>query len=794
MKVLLSWLREFAPDIDGDPVELGERLSALGLAVEDMTVTGEIVPGVVLAKVLDLRPHPDANKIQLVDVDPGDGGPLQVCCGAFNMTVGDLIPFATIGTTMPNGMEIAQRPMRGQMSNGMCCSATEIGLGADSDGILILNDLVVDGAELGMPLADALGIVPDVLWDLEVNANRPDAMSVAGVARDLAASLGVEFGFPDYEVAASDETIDGLVNIEVLDPDLCGRFAARVLRNVTVSTSPQWMQQRLIALGMRPINSIVDISNYVMLELGQPNHTFDLDTLPGGHLRVRRAHEGETLVTLDGVTRELLPTDGVIANGADEAVSLAGVMGGETTEISPSTTNVLLEMAWWDPPSISRTVKRLSLPSEASTRFRRGADWGESIDRAMDRFVQLASLTGAIALSGQVDVAGNTPNRAPVRVRSSKINGLLGTDLTPEAMARLLTSIGFAAVKVAGPGGSYLGVTIPTWRWDTTTETDIAEEVARLYGYENIVRTVPRAAMAGGLSPYQQDRRLVRQILVGAGCDETLPMPFLAPGDLRRAGLPEDGVTLSNPLVAEESVLRTSLLPGQLKAIAYNQSYGSTDLRFFEIDHVYRPGPADSVLPEEREFLAVALTGHEAPAAVAVLDLLESALALPNVQLRPSTPAGLHPTRSADVVIAGRVRGHVGEVDPGVLDNYGVSGRVAWLELDLENVLSGPHGNRKYTPVSKQPASSIDLAFETADSVAAAAVEAQLRRAGGALLASVDLFDVYRGPGVAEGCRSLAYRLRFQAADRTLTDTEVSTLRQACIDAVASKTKAKLRT
>jgi phenylalanyl-tRNA synthetase beta chain len=794
MKVLLSWLREFAPDIDGDPVELGERLSALGLAVEDMTVTGEIVPGVVLAKVLDLRPHPDANKIQLVDVDPGDGGPLQVCCGAFNMTVGDLIPFATIGTTMPNGMEIAQRPMRGQMSNGMCCSATEIGLGADSDGILILNDLVVDGAELGMPLADALGIVPDVLWDLEVNANRPDAMSVAGVARDLAASLGVEFGFPDYEVAASDETIDGLVNIEVLDPDLCGRFAARVLRNVTVSTSPQWMQQRLIALGMRPINSIVDISNYVMLELGQPNHTFDLDTLPGGHLRVRRAHEGETLVTLDGVTRELLPTDGVIANGADEAVSLAGVMGGETTEISPSTTNVLLEMAWWDPPSISRTVKRLSLPSEASTRFRRGADWGESIDRAMDRFVQLASLTGAIALSGQVDVAGNTPNRAPVRVRSSKINGLLGTDLTPEAMARLLTSIGFAAVKVAGPGGSYLGVTIPTWRWDTTTETDIAEEVARLYGYENIVRTVPRAAMAGGLSPYQQDRRLVRQILVGAGCDETLPMPFLAPGDLRRAGLPEDGVTLSNPLVAEESVLRTSLLPGQLKAIAYNQSYGSTDLRFFEIDHVYRPGPADSVLPDEREFLAVALTGHEAPAAVAVLDLLESALALPNVQLRPSTPAGLHPTRSADVVIAGRVRGNVGEVDPSVLDNYGVSGRVAWLELDLENVLNGPHGNRKYTPVSKQPASSIDLAFETADSVAAAAVEAQLRRAGGALLASVDLFDVYRGPGVAEGCRSLAYRLRFQAADRTLTDTEVSTLRQACIDAVASKTKAKLRT
>ncbi|MEZ5168327.1 MAG: phenylalanine--tRNA ligase subunit beta [Acidimicrobiales bacterium] len=458
MKVTLSWLREFAPDIAGDPVELGETLSALGLAVEDMQIIGETVDGVVLAKVLDLRPHPDADKIQLVDVDAGDGNPLQVCCGAFNMAVGDLIPFATIGTVMPNGMEIAQREMRGQTSNGMCCSGAEIGFGDDHDGILILNDRVVDGATLGMALGEALGIETDVLWELEVNANRPDAMSVAGVARDLAAALGVPFSFPTHDSPRSDETAADLVHVEIDDPSLCGRFVATVLRNVEVGSSPAWMQNRLTALGMRPINSIVDISNYVMLELGQPNHTFDLAAVPDGTLRVRRAEAGETLVTLDDVERTLAAGDGVITDRDGRIVSLAGVMGGASTEISGSTTDVLLEMAWWDPPSISRTVKHHNLPSEASTRFRRGADWGDNIDRAMARFIQLAADQGAIAVTGAVDVVGELPDRTPVPVRTAKVNGLLGTDLSADEMRAHLGSIGFGAEL----DGDDLSVTIPT--------------------------------------------------------------------------------------------------------------------------------------------------------------------------------------------------------------------------------------------------------------------------------------------------------------------------------------------
>lgn len=788
MKVLLSWLREFAPDIEGDPVELGERLSALGLAVEEMSITGEGLDGIVLAKVLDLRPHPDADKIQLVDVDAGDGEALQVCCGAFNMSVGDLIPFATIGTVMPNGMEIAQRKLRGEMSNGMCCSASELGMGDDHDGIMLLTASAADQT-LGAPITEVLGLERDILYDLEVNANRPDAMSVSGVARDLAASLGVPFAFPEFDVSELDDAVHGSAAVEIVDPTLCGRFLARVLRNVAVGTSPRWITNRITAAGMRPINSVVDISNYVMLELGQPNHTYDLDLVPNGHLRIRRATDGETITTLDDIERTLVSADGVIANSADEPIGIAGVMGGASTEIGDSTTNVLLEMAWWDPPSISRTVRRLNLPSEAATRYRRGADYGDNMLRASRRFCQLLSEAGATIESGTIDEGGDLPDRTPVTVRPPRINGLLGTALDPEVMTAHLESIGFGVT----PAGDDLSVTVPTWRWDTTTETDLAEEVGRMYGFENIVRTVPKGTETGGLTTYQQERRLVRATLVGAGCDEIQPMPFLAPGDLAKVGLPEDGVTLSNPLVHEESVLRTSLLPGQLKAIAYNQSHRSGPLRLFEVGNVFVPSAEDQLLPDEHEMLGIALAGWEAPEAVRVLKLVDNALALPNLQLRDGVIAGLHPTRSAEVVVAGKVRGEVGEVDPDVLAAYGIEGRVAWVQVDLGALLNGPHGSRKYKPVSKHPSSDIDLAFVVANDVAAANVAGSLRKAGGKLLVGLELFDTYRGEGVPEGSRSLAYRLRFQADDRTLTDAEVADVRQACIDLVAKGQGATLR-
>ena len=790
MKVLLSWLREFAPGIDGDPAALSDRLSALGLAVEEMTVTGSVPDGVVLGRVLELRPHPDADRIQLVEVDDGSPASLQVCCGAFNMAVGDLVPLARVGTVLPGGLEIARRKLRGQASEGMCCSEIELEMGDDADGIMILNDRVAAGAGPGTPLAEALGSAPDVLWDLDVGANRPDALSVMGVARDLAAALGVGFEPPDWSTAASGPGISEAVEVEIVDPTLCGRFVGRVLRNMPSGPSPAWMANRLIALGMRPINSIVDISNYVMLELGQPSHTFDLGRVRGSRIRVRRAGDGETVTTLDGVHRSLAAGDGVIADGDDGVIGIAGVMGGASTEIDARTRHVLVEMAWWDPPSISRTAKRLNLSSEAATRFRRGADWGYNVERCMNRFVQLAAELGAEVAPGTIDERGDLPERGPLRVRTSRVNGLLGTTLSAADMAGHLRSIGFG---VDTDGGADLRVTIPTWRWDTETETDIAEEVARLHGYENIERTVPTANEAGGLSSYQKDRRLVRDVLVGAGCLETQPMPFVAPGALAGVGLPEDGITLSNPVDDSESVLRTSLLPGQLRAVAYNQRHFNGDVRLFEIGHVYRPAPTGQLLPDEREYMAVALSGEQAPAAVAVLDLLAEALALPAVELRAAALPGMHPTRSAEVVVAGRARGAVGEVDPGVLDASGVAGRVAWLQLDLQEVLDGPRARRRYRPVSKYPPSDVDLAFAVPDAVAAAQVERALRASAGSLLAGVELFDVYRGPGLPDGSRSLAYRLRFQAPDRTLTDTEVAEARQRCIDETSRRTGATLR-
>ncbi|MDE0267485.1 MAG: phenylalanine--tRNA ligase subunit beta [Acidimicrobiaceae bacterium] len=832
MKVLLSWLREFVPDIGDDHAMLGDVLSGLGLNVEEVSLVGVIPDGVVLGRVVALRPHPNADKMQLVDVEDGSGGDvLQVCCGAFNMAVGDLIPLARVGTVMPNGMQVRRAQLRGQVSNGMCCSEAELGLGSDADGIMILDRKIIGEAELGMSLEQALGVKPDVLWDLEVNPNRPDAMCVMGVARDLAAKFDLAFEPPVWSPEATAESAADVASVKISDPTLCGRFSVRLLRNVTVGESPSWLADRLTALGMRPINNIVDISNYVMLESGQPSHAFDLACIPDGRLQIRRAAAGERLVTLDGAERVLAEGDGVITDSRDRILSIAGVMGGASTEISSSTTDVLLEMAWWDPPSISRTVKRLNLSSEAATRFRRGTDWGENVDRCFNRFAQLAAESGVTLAAGTVEAWGDLPDRTPVRVRPSRINGLLGTELEASDMSKHLRSIGFGVSEneggtVTGDGNALdykgsgdLRVAIPTWRWDVTTETDISEEVARLHGYENIGRTVVVSSKAGGLSPYQKDRRLVRDVLAGAGCDEIQPMPFVSVEMFKLLRQHGDAISVTNPVDAEEPFLRTSLLLGHLKAVAYNQRHFNGDVRFFEIGHVYLPPLEGQLLPDEREYLAVTLAGEEAPAAVAVLDLLVEAFDLCAAELSVSSLncelqqiqairsdqsngddatvrqrlGGLHPTRCAEVVLNDRVVGVVGEADPAVLEACGVEGRMAWLELDLIQVLDPKRTRSLYRPVSKYPPSDVDLAFVVPDTVNAAQVERALLEAASFLLTDLQLFDVYRGAGIEERSRSLTYRLRFQALDHTLTDAEVAEARQACIDGVARRTGGKLR-
>jgi phenylalanyl-tRNA synthetase beta chain len=810
MKVLLSWLREFAP-FEGDPGALGDAMSDLGMAVESIEHIGAGLDGIVVARVLALHPHPNADKIQLVDVDLGDGEALQICCGAFNMSVGDLVPLATIGTVMPGGMEIARRKLRGEWSNGMLCSGKELGLGSeqsDHSGILVLDT----DAALGTPVRDALGVTEDVLYDLEINPNRPDAMSVAGVARDLAARLGVPFSIPEPQVAEVAGERGASPTVDILDPDLCGRFHVRVIEGVRVEPSPRWIADRLTACGMRPINNVVDASNYVMLELGQPTHTYDLDRLQGGAFRVRWARDGEGIETLDGVERTLTGgRDGVIADAADVAVGIAGVMGGASTEISDATTAVLLEAAWWQPMAVARSSKYLGLRSEASARFERGTD-AEIVDLASRRLVELLAASGAQLVAGAVNADGDLPDRSPVTVRTPRVNRLLGTDLAQGDIPRLLEPIGFVVEPNVGSDalfeafargpeagaefdrGSTFSVTIPSFRYDTVTETDVIEEIARHFGYSRIPKRVPRAVQTGSLTGRQQDRRTIRQVLVGLGLDEAMPMPFLAPGDLARSGLPAEAVTLTNPLVAEESVLRTSLRPGLLKAVAYNESHRTEGVALFELGRVFGPPLPGTTLPDEHEHLGVALAGVDPREAVEVWDALASVLALPDPRLDQTVvPAGMHPGRSASLLVGGKVVGEVGEVDPGVLEALGVRERVAWLQLDLDDALTAEHGEHLYHRISRYPSSDLDLAFEVDESVPAADVARAIEAAAGELLVRCELFDVFRGAPVADGRRSLAYRLRLQAPDRTLADADLHAVRDQVVAAVTADLGATLR-
>jgi phenylalanyl-tRNA synthetase beta chain len=792
MKVLLSWLREFAPFPDGDPVGLGDVMSDLGMAVESIDHIGEGLDGIVVVEVLDLRPHPNADKIQLVDVDTGDGEALQICCGAFNMAVGDRVPLATLGTVMPGGLEIARRKLRGEWSNGMLCSGRELGLGDDHSGIMIVAAAGEPGPALGTPIGDALGITPDVLYDLEINPNRPDAMSVAGVARDLAARLGLPFAIPEPQPEIVPGDAASRVSVEIVDPDLCGRFHARVIDGVRVEPSPAWIAERLTHLGMRPINNVVDASNYVMLELGQPNHTYDLATLPGGALRVRWARADETITTLDDVERTLTAgRDGVIADGADTAVGIAGVMGGASTEISGATTSVLLECAWWTPMAIAVSSKFLGLRSEASARFERGTD-PEIVDLAARRLAELLAPSGARLVEGAVTVDGRLPARTPVLVRTARVNRLLGTELESTEVPRLLVPIGFVVEPAAGAGD--FSVTVPTFRPDTVTETDVIEEIARHHGYGRIPKRVPTSTQIGSLTPLQRDRRTIRQVLVGLGVHEAMPLPFLAPGDLARAGLAPDAVTLTNPLAAEESVLRTSLRPGLLRAVAYNESHRTDGVALFEIGKVFGLPLPGTTLPDEREHLAVVMAGAEATEAVKVWDVLQHTLGLPAVEIdQGRTVDGLHPGRSGALVRDGVVVGEVGEVDPGVLDAMGIRERVAWLQVDLGATLALPHGEHAYRPISRYPSSDLDLAFEVDEGVPAARVAAAVRGSAGELLVDLALFDVFRGAPVPDGRRSLAYRLRLQAADHTLTEDEITSVRDAVVTAVEGSVGATLR-
>lgn len=784
MKILHSWLNEFA-EFGTDVDAIAESITKLGLAVEGVETVGLPVAGVVVAKVLRTERHPDAAKVHRVYVDAGDGVEKHVWCGAFNMQPGDLIPLATLGTQMPDGRVIGQRGILGIDSEGMLCSGTELGLSADATGIMILPSHL----ELGGDVFSALGITKDVVFDLDVTRNRPDCTGYLGVARDLAAHLGLSL-LPHKDAALQSGKVHS-IPVDIRATDRCGRFSVTVMSGVVVTDSPAWIAQRLSRAGMRSINNVVDVSNLVNLELNQPNHAYDLNTVADGFI-VRCANDAETITTLDDASRTLGPQDLLICDAKNRPVGIAGIMGGAGSQISSTTTSIALEIAWFEPLGIAASVSRLSLRTEASLRFERGVDPYGS-DLAVARFAQLLSLTCPdLVVHGQGTDARTDALPAQDRSTSLRLNQIkrvLGIDIDVDRVRSLIEPIGFGVLQP--DSSNAVKIIIPSWRPDCSQEIDVIEEIARHYGYDEIGKIVPKSPVHGRLSAVQQRRRGVRDFVLSLGASEAMPNPFLAPGDLLRCGLSEDNaLRLANPLVAEESVLRTSLRPGLLRAIAYNQSHRINGISLFEVGHVYPQGVEQ--LPDEHEVLCVVFAEADAAQAMDCWSQISQYLGIGAQLFQDVAPGGFHATRSAQLRRGKIVLGAVGEIDPTVLANYGVFGRVACVEINLSIVLGETPKVALAQVVSKYPSSDFDLAFTVPQTVAAGVLLKSLRQAAGNLLAELALFDIYRGKGVAEGSRSLAYRFRFQAPDRTLGDTEIADARARCI-AAAQKLGAELR-
>jgi phenylalanyl-tRNA synthetase beta chain len=819
-------------------------LDDLGLVVEGVEQVGEGLGDIVVTRIEEVTAIEGADRIRRVVVTDGTTT-TEVACGATNFAVGNLVALAPVGAVLPGGFAIGRRKMKGMVSDGMLCSGRELQLSEDHEGILILDG--VAGAAPGVPLTEALGIAPDVVFDVAVEANRPDAWCMAGVARDLAARMGLGFAVPTtaelvtrVSGAAPASTAVGvgppvgsLATVVVDDLELCPRFTGRVLTGVIVTDSPEWLARRLTAAGMRPINNVVDASNYVMLELGQPTHPYDLERLGGGGLLVRRAVAGEQVTTLDGVVRTLgrpgpglgdTGQDCLICDATGDPVGIGGIMGGASSEIGPGTGRVLLEAAYFEPMAIARTSKRLALRTEASARFERGCD-PAGIDRAAERFCELLALTAGSDLTvaeGVLDVTGDVPEPLEVPVRPARVNGLLGTTLSAGAIAELLRPLGMGAVATGGDDDP-VAVVVPTFRPDIRRlpmgEADLAEEVARTYGYARLPRRHPAWPQPGGLTARQRERRRLKDVLCGLGASEAWTSAFVTEADQLAAGFAPPYVEVTNPLVDTERFLRSSMVPGLLRAVLYNAERRQGDVRLFEVGTVFHrsqiptgdgPGAAET----ERLSAVFCAQGDDAWAAVAAWHTVADAVGLADWVLEPGPHAdpsarALHEYRSG-VLRSGPPAGDgpraalgvVGELDPTLVETFGLVGtdgrprRVGWLDLDLGVLLDPTAAARRpieSVPVSRFPSSDIDLAFVVPDEVPAGRVEATLVASGGELLESVQLFDVYRGASLGDGTRSLAYRLRFCALDRTLTDEEIGGLRASCITAVEQAHRATLR-
>jgi phenylalanyl-tRNA synthetase beta chain len=801
MRLSLGWLAQW---VDLPPeTALCERLEMGGF--EDVRVerTGPELAGVVVGRVVGRGRHPNADRLSLCRVDVGRGEPLEVVCGASNVAEGQKVAFAPVGTVLPDGAVLERSKIRGVVSHGMICSARELGLGDEHEGILVLDP----AAEVGAPVADALGLGDRVL-ELGITPNRGDAASLLGVAREIRALFGGEIRLPPHAPVEAGAPAAGAVSVRIDAPLDCHAYVARVVRGVRVAPSPDWLQRRLEASGIRPIQNVVDVTNLVLLELGQPLHAFDLARLGGAEIRVRRAAAGEKLATLDGEVRELDPEDLVIAD-ASLPVALAGVMGGAASEVSERTRDVLIESAHFHPARVRRGARRHGLHTEASYRFERGID-PEGVARAADRAARLmAELCGGSVAAGAVEARGDAPPRtAEVRVGVDRVQRILGLALGTREAADLLERVG---VSCRVEAGDVLVGRIPSHRNDLQRPEDLIEEIARIHGYDRIPSTLPVAELLPVELPFDwRAAEAARDALVALGLTETMSFPFLAPADLERLRLAPDDerrvtLRLENPVSEEEPALRTTLLPGLLRLARQNRSRQVDRVWVFEVGRCFLPG-GESGRPREPLHLAALLSDvgdrrlwdpKSSPplfyraAGIAKRVMMQMGY---EVGLRSAPPPPyLHPGAAAALEVAGSGVGFVGDLHPEVAAAFDLDVACAVLEVDLGGLEALAPREIRYREVSRQPQVRRDLAVVVDRSRAAGEILAAIERAGGADLVSVELFDRYEGEGVPEGQVSLAFRLVFQRPDRTLTDAEVTATSDRVVRMLAHRFDGKLR-
>ena len=809
MQVSISWLKDYI-DFEESAEMLAEKYTMAGIPVENVIRADEGMEKVVTGKIAQLTAHPDSDHLQVCQMDVGTGELLQIVTGAPNVKAGQIVPVALVGAHLPNGQKISKGKLRGVASNGMLCSADELRLDLENlpeeqkTGIYILPE----DTAVGVPAKDVLGL-DDVVLEFELTANRGDCFSVFGLVREAAVLTGNAPKWPEIKVREDDAAkAADMVKIGIDAPELCSRFSARVLKNVKLGPSPAWMQQRLAGAGIRSINNVVDVTNFVMVELGQPMHAYDYDQVAGHSLTARRAVAGENLHTLDDSSR-LAKGDELVIADAEKAAGLAGIMGGLETEITEKTTTVVLEAASFNGASIRRTARACGLHSEASGRFERGVDVTKTV-RALDRAAQLLQDMGACTVTqGVVDVYPVKKEEASVAFTAEQINQRLGTEIPADKMTAILASLGFG---VQSQGGGYQ-VSVPSWRNDVSCMEDLSEEVARIYGFENIPSSLPHGrVMQGRQSDVQNFTDKIKSVLAGLGMNEELSFSFTHPSMFDKLQIPADSplrqaVPIMNPLTDEYPLVRTTLLSSIFENTVRNFSRKNEDIRLFEVAPVFYP-KALPIAEQPREVLKLAglimgrrnaLGWNQGKEEVDFYDMkgiveeLLAQLSIANYTVEAGEHHAMHPGKTALFKKGREVIAAVGEVHPAVAAAFGIPKKMFIFEMDVKTLMKYTAKGFHCELLPKYPAISRDLAMLVDTDIAAGEIEQTIVKNGGKFLREVTLFDVYTGKQIAEGKKSLAFAIKFQSGDRTLTDEEADASFRNILSAVESKFHAELR-